>query len=319
MTTKPTNETYTTVDASPVKSFFVSMLTRDITLEDAILDLLDNCVDGILRQKPEGGSQPYAGYKATIEFNRDTFTISDNCGGIPWSLHEYAFRILGDAVRDRLAAQRALASRFSTPRAAVRALGKIASRVEARGDLATLGVVTNTLGVLYRRIGEIRAAAALHRRAIGLASVSGDYRTVQAAIFNLALCRYRVRKDAGLPPDEHMIHLAELCERVANRFGVGNDSAQAPSTAALWASQLGKCSDAQRHLRSAEALIEKIASTWEQGYFHEVRARIARNCPSPGVDPSRDFRTAAILFEKAGDTAAARRARQRVRQPTSPT
>ena len=43
-----TNKDYT-VDASPVKSFFVEMLTRDIELGDAILDLLDNCVDGILR------------------------------------------------------------------------------------------------------------------------------------------------------------------------------------------------------------------------------------------------------------------------------
>ena len=40
---------YESVDAAPVKSFFVYMLTRDIRLEDAILDLLDNCVDGILR------------------------------------------------------------------------------------------------------------------------------------------------------------------------------------------------------------------------------------------------------------------------------
>ena len=40
---------YEPVNAAPVKSFFVSMLTRDIKLEEAILDLLDNCVDGIIR------------------------------------------------------------------------------------------------------------------------------------------------------------------------------------------------------------------------------------------------------------------------------
>src|SRR5687767_12638412 len=85
---------YEPVDASPVKSFFVLMLTRDISLEDAILDLLDNCVDGILRsKKKKKGSEPYAGFKAEIEFNRDTFTIQDNCGGIPWDLHAYAFRM----------------------------------------------------------------------------------------------------------------------------------------------------------------------------------------------------------------------------------
>jgi hypothetical protein len=84
---------YKPLEASPVKSFFVSMLTRDIKLEDAILDLLDNCVDGILRSKQGDHNKPYKGFRATIEFNEDTFTISDNCGGIPWSLHDYAFRM----------------------------------------------------------------------------------------------------------------------------------------------------------------------------------------------------------------------------------
>ena len=84
---------YPPVDASPVKSFFVSMLTRDIKLEEAILDLLDNCVDGILRSGGGNGAKPYEGFKAKIELNADSFSISDNCGGIPWNLHQYAFRM----------------------------------------------------------------------------------------------------------------------------------------------------------------------------------------------------------------------------------
>lgn len=86
---------YQPVDASPVKSFFVSMLTRDIKLEEAILDLLDNCVDGILRKKDKKHREvrPYEGFWAKIDFGKDTFTISDNCGGIPWDLHDYAFRM----------------------------------------------------------------------------------------------------------------------------------------------------------------------------------------------------------------------------------
>ena len=92
---KPSKEIqYSNVDASPVKSFFVLMLTRDISLEDAILDLLDNCVDGILRSmKKKRGKKPYSGYWAKIDFDKDTFIIQDNCGGIPWNLHEYAFRM----------------------------------------------------------------------------------------------------------------------------------------------------------------------------------------------------------------------------------
>ena len=81
------------VNASPVKSFFVSMLTRDISMEEAILDLLDNCVDGILRSRVSKGEKPYEGFKAEIKFDADSFSISDNCGGIPWSLREYAFRL----------------------------------------------------------------------------------------------------------------------------------------------------------------------------------------------------------------------------------
>ncbi len=62
---------YEAVDATPVKSFFVEMLTRDIELVDAILDLLDNCVDGILREKKTSSCEkPYAGFKAKIEFDR---------------------------------------------------------------------------------------------------------------------------------------------------------------------------------------------------------------------------------------------------------
>lgn len=85
---------YEPVNASPVKSFFVHMLTRDIKLEEAILDLLDNCVDGILRSHaPSGKAAPYTGFRAEIEFKKDSFSISDNCGGIPWGLHDYAFRM----------------------------------------------------------------------------------------------------------------------------------------------------------------------------------------------------------------------------------
>src|SRR5258706_59191 len=83
----------TTVKANPTKRFFVEMLTRDIELQDAILDLLDNCVDGILRStKDKHGkrdSQPYRGYWARITLNEKKFQIVDNCGGIPLALAKH--------------------------------------------------------------------------------------------------------------------------------------------------------------------------------------------------------------------------------------
>lgn len=89
-------QTLGSIDARPVKSFFVHMLTRDIDLQDAILDLLDNCVDGVQRSASASElrrKQPYRNYWARIELSGDEFRIEDNCGGIPWSLHNYAFRL----------------------------------------------------------------------------------------------------------------------------------------------------------------------------------------------------------------------------------
>ncbi len=85
-----------TAEAYPAKRFFVDMLVRDIELKDALLDLLDNCVDGVMRTPHVAADQtrPYEGYWANIEFDHDSFTITDNCGGIPFELAEKsAFRL----------------------------------------------------------------------------------------------------------------------------------------------------------------------------------------------------------------------------------
>jgi len=83
-----------TAVASPTKDFFVRMLTRDIELQDALLDLLDNCVDGIVRTGPAkaGDPRPYEGFKATLTMDPEHFIIEDNCGGIPIEVaKKYAF------------------------------------------------------------------------------------------------------------------------------------------------------------------------------------------------------------------------------------
>ena len=86
------------VNATPVKSFFVEMLTRDISLDDAILDLMDNSVDGVMRTIGKksllGELLPYSGYWVKITITEEKFVIEDNCGGIPWKiLINYAFRM----------------------------------------------------------------------------------------------------------------------------------------------------------------------------------------------------------------------------------
>lgn len=75
------------VDGSPTKAFFVRMITRDITLEDCILDLIDNSIDGAWQL---AGGMPadlsaqadLSNYKIDVLASEDTFSITDNCGGI---------------------------------------------------------------------------------------------------------------------------------------------------------------------------------------------------------------------------------------------
>jgi len=86
------------VSAFPTKKFFMSMLTRDIAINDAIMDLLDNCIDGIHRQL-KGKSitrtnKPYSGYFGEISINESQFSLKDNCGGIPLNTAvNYAFKM----------------------------------------------------------------------------------------------------------------------------------------------------------------------------------------------------------------------------------
>lgn len=91
------------IDADPTKELFVFMLTRDLTLIDAIGDLIDNSTDGAKRMRPDENTDrsknrlepdgKYKGLTITIEANETKFSIIDNCGGIPANIaRDYAFR-----------------------------------------------------------------------------------------------------------------------------------------------------------------------------------------------------------------------------------
>lgn len=87
----PKNETPSkVVNGKPSKELFITMLTRDITLIDAISDLVDNCVDGAIKLR---GKRKFTGLEVDITVKDDCFKIKDNCGGIDKDLaQKYAFR-----------------------------------------------------------------------------------------------------------------------------------------------------------------------------------------------------------------------------------
>lgn len=74
-------------DANPSRAFFVRMLTRDISVTDCILDLMDNSVDSAWKKL---GSEPltlsggpdFSSVRISLSFNDQHFSISDNCGGM---------------------------------------------------------------------------------------------------------------------------------------------------------------------------------------------------------------------------------------------
>ena len=82
-----------TINAAPMKELFIFMLTRDIELEDAILDLVDNSVDGARRLRGSNATSDYSGLNVRLEVDETRLIVADNCGGIPVEVAEnYAFR-----------------------------------------------------------------------------------------------------------------------------------------------------------------------------------------------------------------------------------
>jgi hypothetical protein len=80
-----------TVDASPVKEFFIDILTRDISLVAAILDLVDNSVDSARSMRPNGD---LTGVHINVVAKPGEFSIEDNCGGIGvQNAKDYVFRM----------------------------------------------------------------------------------------------------------------------------------------------------------------------------------------------------------------------------------
>lgn len=92
------------VDTRPSKFVVVDSLTRDISIQACIFDLIDNSVDAardtIYKIHPETDKETppesYAGYSIKIIINGDLFSISDNCGGIAISDLERTALKFGD-------------------------------------------------------------------------------------------------------------------------------------------------------------------------------------------------------------------------------
>lgn len=86
------NSSDKTVKGEPTKDFFISMLIKDITLRDAIGDLVDNSVDAIKAKAKN--PDVLKGYTIDINLNEKQFSIKDNGSGIEEQIaRDYAFKL----------------------------------------------------------------------------------------------------------------------------------------------------------------------------------------------------------------------------------
>ena len=101
------NMTQEYANALPRKNFFIQMFTRDISLEDCLLDLIDNSIDGLVRsrkidmhtfttsileRKEPSKSKQSKLPTISVNYSEEEVSIIDNCGGFSYALaHDEAF------------------------------------------------------------------------------------------------------------------------------------------------------------------------------------------------------------------------------------
>jgi hypothetical protein len=80
-----------TIDAEPTKAFFIDMLTRDIGLQDCVLDLIDNSLHSLIREYDLDVMEALLANRPNrqrrtevikIFFSEKQFVIEDTCAGI---------------------------------------------------------------------------------------------------------------------------------------------------------------------------------------------------------------------------------------------
>jgi len=205
----------------------------------------------------------------------------------------------GKAVYARLLALEDFDQRFERPDRALRSLEQLAIRLQGRGDIASLAPVWNVMGLLARRSGDPILGAEYHARAVAVFGLLGDLHSLQAAVFDLAICRTDELDKQGRPPDHLVLDLVDTCLAICGQFGVGADSAQAEIAGCRWAVKAGDVGRARGYLRAAEELLKSIPSTFDQACFLLARAELDSIDPhEPGANPRRDFNAALRMFER---------------------
>lgn len=215
--------------------------------------------------------------------------------------------VLTRAVVARVEAARVFRDRATSDERRLHLLSRLALRVEAGGDIATLGVVLNVLGAVKRRVRGPEAALPDLRRAVGMLGLVGDYYALQGALFNLALAADALPRSGSRSPEA--VHALEACLTLCERFQIARDSSQAETLAAKWAIEDDDEARAWEWLDRAAEIAARIEAEADWAFFHATRAMALRRWPRDGLDAEEERRKAIRLYEQADELVAARRLR----------
>jgi hypothetical protein len=291
-------------------------------LVDAQLELMqgvcDHAIDGLSKQdeyyRPEFDAWAAALVMRAVDLLKDAAEDSTALDHFAQKWDQ-ARDPAGMSVAARIHARIGLRNRFQSLTVQRERLSKLASTLEARGDISALAVVLNVLGLLTRRNGDPQEAIVHHARAVALFGICGDFNSMQAAVFNLALCHDDMFRNHGTAPSPHSIELVKMCIDICAGLGVGRDSMQAELMGCQWSLELGDLKQAREFLDGATILQSKgIDSTYEQAMYLSTRARLDHMDPNVSRDVTADLRAARKMFHKVGDQASAREMNQLLRE-----
>jgi hypothetical protein len=179
---------------------------------------------------------------------------------------------IGNALRSRASVVHALTFDRSNMESASQELVRIASRLESGPDLSGLAMISNALGLLYRRRTLWIRADQYLRYAAFLSVATFDLLTLEHAIFNLAHTHYQQAE--SVQDLRRALLLIMLDRDICNTVRIGHDSAQAEIIGGTICLHLSELDLASGWLERGQAIVSRTGKEYDRACLERLAARI---------------------------------------------
>lgn len=138
--------------------------------------------------------------------------------------------------------------------------------------LSGLAMISNALGLLYRRRTLWLQADQYLRYAAFLSITTLDILTLEQAVFNLAHTHYDLAKSNW--ELRRALLLISLDKEICDTFKIGNDSAQAEVIGGTICVHIGELDVANRWLEEGQAIVKRTKKEYDVACLERLEARI---------------------------------------------